>query len=79
MPEIFREQGFKVVIYFDDHEPAHVHVLKSGAALKIEITGSCKLGKVQGNISQKEANKALKLVRLHQAELLKIWEDTHGK
>ena len=79
MPEIFREQGFKVVIFYDDHKPAHVHVLKSGCEIKIDITGACKLIKVNGNISQKDANKALKLVRLHQAELIKIWEDIHGK
>ena len=39
MPEIFREQGFKVVIYFDDHEPAHIHMYKGDSEIRIQIKG----------------------------------------
>lgn len=36
---ILREGGFRVVIYLDDHEPAHVHVIGAGEA-KINLAGS---------------------------------------
>lgn len=78
MPEIFREQGFKVVIYFEDHTPAHVHVYKGDMAFRIQIEGDCKILTVEGQISRKELKKAVKLVETHQTELLKIWEKIHG-
>lgn len=30
MPTIHSEDGFRFVIYFNDHAPAHVHAFKSG-------------------------------------------------
>ncbi len=77
MPEIFREQGFKVVIYFDDHEPAHVHIYKGDSEIRIQIKGQCEILSVKGSISSKEQKKAMKLVTTHQSELLQIWEEIH--
>ena len=77
MPEIFREQGFKVVIYFDDHVPAHVHIFKDSAQLRVQIKDASLLS-VKGDISSKEVKKALKLVKANQAMLLKIWDGIHG-
>ena len=77
MPEIFREQGFKVVIYFDDHVPAHVHIFKGSAQLRVQIKDASLLA-VKGDISSKEIKKALKLVKANQAMLLKIWDEIHG-
>lgn len=39
MAEIFRINGFKVVIFSDDHDPPHVHVRKSNFEVKINISG----------------------------------------
>ena len=78
MPEIFREQGFKIVIYFNDHEPAHVHVYKGDSEIRIQIKGQCKILSVKGSISDKEQKKAMKLVTAHQSELFQIWEKIHG-
>ena len=78
MPEIFREQGFRVVIYFDDHEPAHVHIYKGDSEIRIQIKGQCEILSVKGSISSKEQKKAMKLVTVHQSELFQIWEKIHG-
>ena len=78
MPEIFREQGFKVVIYFEDHSPAHVHVYRGDMAIRIQIEDDCTILTAEGRISRKELKKAVKLVKSHQTELLKIWEEIHG-
>jgi hypothetical protein len=77
MPEIFREQGFKVVIYFDDHDPAHVHIYKGDSEIRIQIKGLCEILSVKGSISSKEQKKAMKLVTAHQSELFQIWEEIH--
>lgn len=78
MPEIFRAQGFRVVIYFDDHKPAHVHIYKGDSEIRIQIKGQCKILSVRGSISSKEQKKAMKLVIDHQSELFQIWEEIHG-
>jgi len=37
MPTILRKNGFRVVIYFDDHLPAHVHVMNADSEVKIDL------------------------------------------
>ena len=36
MPTVHREEGFEVRIYTSDHPPAHVHVAKAGAIVRID-------------------------------------------
>jgi hypothetical protein len=36
---VLRAEGFRVVIYVNDHAPAHVHVLGTGEA-KINLLGA---------------------------------------
>ena len=38
MVTIYRAHGLRVIIFTDDHEPAHVHVFGDGHA-KINLTG----------------------------------------
>jgi hypothetical protein len=37
MPTLIFERGFRVIIYYNDHEPAHVHVKKAGLEAKIQL------------------------------------------
>ena len=39
MAEIFRLNGFKVVVFSDDHDPPHVHIRKGDFEVKIDISG----------------------------------------
>ncbi len=39
MVTVYRAQGLRVVIFVDDHEPAHVHVFGDGEA-KINLLGT---------------------------------------
>jgi hypothetical protein len=39
MAEVFRLDGFKVVIFSDDHDPPHVHIRKGDFEVKIDISG----------------------------------------
>ncbi|PWG01323.1 DUF4160 domain-containing protein [Sphingosinicella humi] len=38
MVTVHREAGLRFIIFVDDHEPAHVHVIGDGTA-KINLTG----------------------------------------
>jgi hypothetical protein len=38
MVTIFRESGLQIVIFLDDHEPAHVHVFGDGQ-VKFNLVG----------------------------------------
>lgn len=37
MPTIFRQDGFQIRIYPNDHFPSHVHVIKGKGQAKIGI------------------------------------------
>lgn len=39
MVTVHREAGFRFIIFVDDHEPAHVHVIGDGKA-KIDLGGA---------------------------------------
>ncbi len=81
MPTILKKNGFSVRIYPNDHEPAHVHVFKADGEARIKIKNEdgepewisvCKM-------SDKDACKALEIVKEHQSELLEQWWKYHGK
>jgi hypothetical protein len=78
MPTIFRQDGFRVVIFPNDHIPAHVPVFKSGAEIRIEL-GNDKpsLLSVEGKIGNKDLAKALNLVVEYRIELLEKWREIH--
>jgi hypothetical protein len=81
MPTVLRQQGFRVVIYPNDHLPSHVHVLKGNGEVRIDL-GSEEtppvLMTISGKISDKDVAKAFCLVKEHQAELLAKWRKIHA-
>ena len=77
MPTLIRQDGFNVRMYFDDHDPPHVHVFKAGGQAKIAIDASPSLILVQG-MNSKEAKAALQVVAQHQTHLLEKWQEYHG-
>lgn len=80
MPTLLRQDGFEIRMYFDDHEPPHVHAFKVGGQAKIQI-GSLEvppsLTLVQ-EMSARDAKKAIEIVIEHQIKLLQKWGELHG-
>ena len=76
MPTIIKQDGFRIVIWPNDHLPPHVHVFKSDAEVKIELV-ELRVFNVEGKISNKDLAKALNLVSEHQVELLEKWKEIH--
>jgi hypothetical protein len=80
MVTVLRADGLRVVIYVNDHLPAHVHVFGDGEA-KINLMGT------QGtpalvwadNMTRGEVRRCMRIVAGQQAFLLQKWEDIHGR
>lgn len=81
MAEVFRKDGFIVVVWPDDHHPPHVHVFKAGAQVKIAIgRPGLELPRILDDktMTRQDRKEALKLVIQHQAICLAKWETLHG-
>ncbi len=79
MVTVFRAQGLRVIIFVDDHQPAHVHVFGDGHA-KINLRGADgdpELVWVEG-MTRVEVRRAMRIVLEQQAVLLARWEEIHG-
>lgn len=81
MPTILRKGGFKVIIYYNDHLPYHVHVVKAGGEAKITLGGEneCPEWLSVSGMNDKDAIKALEIVQVHKLELLEKWYEYHGQ
>jgi Domain of unknown function (DUF4160) len=80
MPTLLRQDGFDIRMYFDDHDPPHIHAFKAGGQAKIALGSLAVLPSLmmlQG-MSAKDAKKAIELVIEHQTKLLEKWEEYHG-
>ena len=79
MVTIFRAHGLRIVIYTDDHEPAHVHVFGNGQAKinLIEPDGSPALVWAEG-MKANDLRRAVQLVRDQREEFLAKWREFHG-
>lgn len=79
MVTIYRAHGLRVIIFSDDHEPAHVHVFGDGQA-KINLNGpdgTPELIWAEG-MKANDLRRAMQLVRDQQAQFLTRWRDIHG-
>jgi hypothetical protein len=80
MVTVFRAGGLRVVIFVNDHRPAHVHVFGDGEA-KIDLRG------VDGapvlvwtdRMNRAEVRRTMKIVAEQQAFLIERWEFIHGR
>lgn len=80
MVTVLRARGLRVIIFSDDHQPAHVHVFGDGQA-KINLRGAggtAELVWAEG-MNRGEVRRAMQVVVEQQAFLLARWEDIHGR
>jgi hypothetical protein len=79
MVTVFRAHGLRIVIFPDDHEPAHVHVFGDGEA-KIDLAiggGDPELIFAVG-MTRGDVRRAMSVVKDQQAYLLTRWSEIHG-
>jgi hypothetical protein len=76
MPAVLRRDGFEFVIYFDDHNPPHVHVFKAEGEAKIELDPVVVVG--VWRMGKKNVKNARRLTAEYQAFLLDKWKEING-
>jgi len=72
MPAVITFRGFRVVINTHDHTPRHVHVLRAGGVVIIEID-SLEIVTLEG-MSNRDVRTAVQLVTDNQAFLASEWD-----
>ena len=76
MPTVLRLDGLRVVIYLNDHPPAHVHVIGPGWVVVVDLLGP-EVREVIG-CNEREARRVLRLVADRQVMLIEAWRRYHG-
>ncbi len=79
MITVHREAGLRFIIFTDDHEPAHVHVLGDGSA-KINLKGATGRPELVWSDGFKagDLRKVMRIVAERQTAMLERWEEIHG-
>jgi Domain of unknown function (DUF4160) len=72
MPEIKRFASFKILMFFQDENPPHVHLKGADFAAKIRISdGDVLAGSAPGKILKQ----ARRWIERHRAELSALWDE----
>jgi hypothetical protein len=80
MVTVLRAHGLRVVIFTNDHRPAHVHVFGDGEA-KINLSGPGGAPELvwADTMSRGEVRRAMRLVIEQQVSLLARWRELHER
>ena len=77
---VLRFDGLRVVVYPNDHRPAHVHVIGRGHEAVFNL--NCPAGPVElrenYGFSRREIRHLAAVLMDHLAELCRAWEQIHG-
>ncbi len=75
MPEIKRFGGFKLLMFFQDENPPHVHVKGPDFAAKLRLAnGELIAGSAPGRVLRQ----ARRWMAANRKELLDLWEEFQG-
>lgn len=76
MPTIHRQDGFAVMIYTDDHLPAHVHVWKAGGEVLINLDDAS-IREIN-DMGRRDVRRAVEIVEANQESFRRRWREIHG-
>jgi Domain of unknown function (DUF4160) len=79
MVTVYRAHGFRIVIFTDDHEPAHVHVFGDGE-LKVNLLGPDDKPQLiwAEAMKRNDIRRAMTIVGEQHKLLLERWREIHG-
>ncbi len=72
MPTLLIKNGFKFFFYANEHEPKHIHVLRSDGFAKVELSN---LRVVQNYLKPKDLKIALKIIEENRENFERIWDE----
>jgi hypothetical protein len=80
VPTVLKFEGLRVVIYPNDHRPAHVHVIGRGCEAVFILNNPVGPVEVRENygFSRREIRQIGNVLADHLAELRAAWESIHG-
>lgn len=78
MPTVLRVGPYRVMIYTHDHPPAHVHVVRDGRVVKLEIGAEVRVIYYHPKMKS-ELSKIREIITEHQSFLLGKWVELHGE
>lgn len=85
MATVLRHGRYRVVIYSNDHRPAHVHVLRGKRLREAEAVfelqcpgGPPVLDEIRGNMTPREANRISRWLSASLEDLCSKWRGIHG-
>jgi hypothetical protein len=70
MPTIAIFNGIIIQMFFEDHDPPHVHAIYAGAKALIRISDGAV---IRGTLPKKQAKMVKYWVKLRHAELMENW------
>lgn len=80
MVVIHREAGLRFVIYVDDHDPPHVHVIGTGGEMKVFLFGPDGRPLIDYTVSMKtnDRRRAMDVIDQHKHAFHTRWQQIHG-
>jgi hypothetical protein len=79
MVTVHRLGNFRFVIFSNDHDPAHIHIVGPGSEAKVQLAGTNGLTLIwQHGFHPAEMRKVMVEVALRREMLLQRWNDIHG-
>lgn len=76
MPTIYRQDGFAVMIYTDDHLPAHVHVWKAEGEVVVNLDDA--FVREINDMGRGDVRRAVEIVEANQESFRRRWREIHG-
>jgi hypothetical protein len=75
MPEIKRFGGFRLLMFFQDENPPHVHIKGPDFAAKIRLSNG---ELIAGKAPSRVLRESRRWLEANRAELLRLWNEFQG-
>ena len=75
MPEIKRFGGFKLLMFFQDENPPHVHIKSADFAAKLRLSNG---EVIAGEAPSKALRQARRWMVSNRAHLMNLWDEFQG-
>jgi hypothetical protein len=72
MPELKRFGGFKVLMFFQDENPPHVHIKGPDFAAKVRLSDG---ELIAGEAPNRVLREARSCIKAHRSELPRLWNE----
>jgi hypothetical protein len=72
LPTLLNKFGFKFFFYANEHEPKHIHVMRSDGFAKVELKS---LKVAQNYLKPKDLKLALEIVKANEEKFERVWDE----